>query len=81
MASEEPNEEDYLAMLNNSQKKNMEALARLMPEERARPSLMEPAAGPLLALITKACDKVGRGEDRDALLAALEKGFQDEMDE
>jgi len=52
-----------------------------MPEERARPSLMGPAAGPLLAMIVSSCDKVGRREDLDAMVAALEKGFQDEMDE
>ena len=52
-----------------------------MPEERARPSLIEPASGPFLSLLVQALEIVGRPGDRDVLIRAVEKGIQDEMDE
>ena len=52
-----------------------------MPEERSRPSLMGPAAGPLLCVAVQAFDSVGTKKDRDILISAVEKGVQNEMDE
>ena len=52
-----------------------------MPEERARPSLVEPAAGPILSSIVNVLDALGRQQERDVLISAVEKGVQDEMDE
>ena len=52
-----------------------------MPEERARPSFVEPAAGPILSCMVNLLDVTGRKNERDIFISAVEKGVQDEMDE
>ena len=66
---------EYLSHLDSSQRENLDKLAEIMPDERARPSLLEPACGPLLSLMVSICDTLGRKGDRDVMMSAIEKGL------
>ena len=78
---EQQSTSEYAASLERTQKVNLDRLSALMCAERARPSLLGPASGPVLGLLFCACDLVGREGDRETMVAAIEKGLQDEMDE
>ena len=65
---------EYLEQLEKSQRDKVDQLNAIMPQERARPSIVEPVAGPMLNLLVQACDMIGRSKDRDILISAIEKG-------
>lgn len=59
----------------------MKALGKLMPEERVRPSLLEPTATQILGCLVSSAGTIGKPEDIDVIISAIEKGVQEEMDE
>lgn len=72
---------DYQSKLDENQQKYLKALGRLMPEERVRPSLLEPTAAQLLGCLVSTVGTVGQPGDVDVIISAIEKGVQEEMDE
>lgn len=71
---------EFADKMGDQNRDNLKKLSTMMPEERSRPSILEPSRA-LLGTILQCSSSVLSKDLNDLLVGGVEKGIQDEIDE